>query len=240
MSDDRSKSSGSYMKKFNIMLEVLAAPDGGEWTGTKMERATDGRVRTTYFASLRDGHTRIPGADKLEYIAEAMGFPVQLWFRSVEWWEELLGRWKDGEDVKPALAGQESNVGEKSLGGLLNRLFELKINDDTGESFTNAEVSEKSGGVLSVGDVEALREDRLADPTWRQILALSDVFEVEPSYWSRHRIPWRPSPGLMRAAEGEESYIIFQNSMRLSRRDRSMLRVMSEHLKRERKEDTGG
>lgn len=238
MSDERSRASGSYPRKFNIMLKVLAAPDGGQWTGKKMERATGGQVRGTYFSSLRDGHTRIPGADKLEYIASAMGFPVQLWFRSVEWWEDLYERWKDGEDVRSDLAGQESETSEKGLGRLLNRLFELKINEETGEPFTNAGVSEKSGGVLSVEDVEALREDRLVDPTWRQILALCDVFEVDPSYWSEHRIPWRPSPGLMKAVEGEESYVIFQNSMRLSPRDRTMLRVMSEHLKRERGEDT--
>lgn len=234
----RPKKKSSYTSKFNIMLKVFAAPDGGEWTGTKMERATGGKVITSYFSSLRDGYIGIPRVDKIETISEAMGFPPQLWFKDVGWWEAVYEKWANGEEVEAALSGREEKPDRSYLSTLLNRLFELKINDETGEPFTSEEVSLLSGGVLSEEEVEALREGGLTDPTWAQILALCDVFEVDPSYWSEHRIPWRPSPAVMKAAENQESYLIFQNSLRLSGRDRSMLRVLSEHLRREQRKES--
>lgn len=236
--NERPKKKIPYTSKFNIMLKVFAAPDGGEWTGTKMERATGGKVITSYFSSLRDGHIGIPRVDKIEAISEAMGFPPQLWFKDIGWWEELYEKWERGEEVGSALRRQEEKSDRGYLSTLLNRLFELKTNDETGKPFTNREVSLSSGGVLSEEEVEALREGRLVDPTWAQILALCDVFEVDPSYWSERRIPWRPSPAVMRAVEDQESYLIFQNSLRLSGRNRSMLRVLSEHLKREQRKES--
>jgi hypothetical protein len=236
---ERQKKQSPYTRKFNIMLKVISGPDGGEWTGTKMERATGGKLLTSYFSSLRDGHIAIPRADKIEAIANAMGFPPQLWFKDVEWWEQVYERWEKGEDVGPSLAGDEEEIDGRNLSTLLNRLFELKINDKTGRPFTNEEVSQLSKGTLSVEEVEALREGRLTNPTWAQILALCDVFEVDPSYWSKRRISWRPSPAVMQALEHQESFLIFQNSLRLSPRDRSMLRILSDQMRREGRKGVG-
>ncbi len=222
-----------YAEKFNIMLKVFAAPDGGGWTGTKMERATRGAVITSYFSSLRDGHIKIPRADKLEQISEAMGFPVQLWFKDLAWWRDIYERWERGETVSQELSGEERRGLGNDLGVRLNRLIESRPSGETGRAYTDEEISRRSTGMLSREEVAALRRDSGMEPTWRQILALCEVFDVDPSYWSGGGLPWRPSPALMRAVEDQESYAIFQNSLGLSRRDRTMLRVMSEHLRRE-------
>lgn len=232
---EEAKKQTAYNRKFNIMLKVMAAPDGGEWTGTKMQRATGGEVQTSYFSSLRDGHISIPRADKLDAISRAMDFPPHLWFKSVDWWENLYSRWSRGERLEEALETEQDGASEgEDLAALLNRLFEDGQRED-GEAMTNAEVAARSGGALSSEDVQALRDGTMDDPSWTQILALCDIFGVDPSYWSQRRIAWRPSPSLARTAEDQESYVIFQNSLKLSEHDRGMLRTLSDHLWREQR-----
>ncbi len=231
------KNVGVYGEKFRIMLALFAAPDGGRWSGLKMARATGGKVGDTYFSALRDGHVEIPGADKIEAIAGAMGFPPELWFRDVGWWRELLERRERGEDVAAEIVGEGAEeLAERGglISELLNRLFEAVPDEETGEPFTEAEVAARSRGRLSEEDVAAMREGRIVDPTWAQVLALCDVFGVDPSYWAQGALAWRPSAGVSRAfGEDQESYVTFRNSLNLSPRNRSMLRILSEHLKRE-------
>lgn len=231
-----------YAEKFRIMLRLIPAPDGGEWSGTKMERATGGRVSTSYFSTLRDGHVETPRADKIEAVAEAMGFPPGLWFEDLRWWRELEETWERGGGVEAALGG--ASEGASGAGGrlarLLERLMETRVDPETGEPFTAERIAALSGGVLTVEDVEAILAGRLTDPTWAQVLALCDVFEVDPVYWSGRAVPsWRPSPALMEAARGAESYRIFQNSLKLSDKDRGMLKMLAEHLRREQREEEG-
>lgn len=231
MSEETEKQT-AYNRKFNIMLKVMSAPDGEEWTGTKMQRATGGEVRTPYFSSLRDGHISMPRADKLDAISRAMDFPPQLWFKSVDWWEDLYARWSRGEHLERTLHTEgEASEGEH-LAALLNRLLEDRQRKE-GRPVTDAEIAESSGGTLSAEDVRALRDGEMDGPSWTQILALCDIFGVDPSYWSRRRIAWRPSPSLTRTAEDHESYVIFQNSLKLSDHDRGMLKTLSDHLRRE-------
>lgn len=222
-----------YSKKFKIMLETLSHPDGGRWTGTKMERATGKKVSTSYFSALRDDHIDIPRADKVEAIAEAMGFPPGLWFRSLSWWEEARENWVKGRDLRAVLEeeGREANVSHLSL--LLERLIK-EHEKKTGELLTDEAIAKKSGGVLRKEDVGALRSGRLADPTWAQVLSLCDVFNVDASYWLMgDSLSWRPSPAVLEAVEGSDSYVIFQNSLKLSERDRTMLKMIAEHMRRE-------
>jgi hypothetical protein len=40
---------------------------------------------------------------------------------------------------------------------------------------------------------------------------------------------------VLEAAEGQEAYMIFQDSLQISKSDRGLLKMMAEHLKRERK-----
>ena len=228
-----------YGEKFRLMLELVAHPDGGAWTGAKMERATEGKIAPSYFSTLREGRIEVPRVDKVEAIARAMGFPPELWFKDLSWWRTLRERWEGGEDVAGALRqGREQEGGDGiRLTERLNRLFEIVVNERTGERFTNREVAELSRGTLREEDVAAMREGRLADPTWAQVLALCNAFEVEPSYWSERGYSWQPSAEVLKGVEDQDSYVVFRNSLNLSRSNRSMLRILSEHLRRE---ESGG
>jgi hypothetical protein len=229
----------AYARKFRLMLEMIPHPDAGRWTPTKMERATDGEVSVSYFSYLRDGRIDIPRADKIERIARAMDFPPELWFRTLHWWEEVYDRWQKGEDVGEELRETSRRGNGRRISRLLNGLFESRISGQTGQPYTNEGVARLSRGVLSEEEVAAMREGRLADPTWAQVLALCDVFEVDPTYWTERRFPWSPSPALSRAIEDPDSYVVFQNSLKLSKSNRSMLRTLSEHLRREEQRKGG-
>lgn len=221
-----------FARKFRIMLEVIPHPQGGTWSGTKMERATGGKVKTSYFSSLRDGHIHIPRVDKIEAIAEAMGFSPELWFRDLSWWQALHERLNEGGDVETPLRGYRKRSNGKRLSELLERLFKVKLNEETGRPFTNREVAVKSGGILTEEDVDALRDGRMANPTWAQVLVLCDVFGVDPSYWTERKNPWAISESVLEAMEEQDSYMIFQNSLKLSEDSRTMLRLLSDHLRR--------
>lgn len=220
---------GAFAGKFRIMLEMIPHPDGGKWSGTKMERATNGKIKTSYFSSLRDGHIDIPRVDKIEAIASTMGFLPQLWFKKLGWWENLRARGAAGDDVGTALGGSVEGTDGGRFDKLLQRLFEVRLNPETGEIFTLSEVAAKSGGVLDENDVRALLTGRLLSPTWGQVLALCEVFEIDPSYFSQRKNPW-PSRSAMRLVEDEDSYSIFQTSLKLSEDSRAVLRALSEHL----------
>jgi hypothetical protein len=216
------------------MLEMIAHPDGGRWTGAKMVKATDGRVTSSYFTSLRDGAVDVPRADKLEAIAEAMGFPTGLWFKDIEWWRTIYSRWLEGDTEALSLAHPDSSSERTAkLAQLVNRLFSVRINPETGALFTSTEVVERSGGALTIREIDRLRSGNLADPTWGQILALCEVFEVPTAFFSGWEVAWFPSPALLDAAKDRESYVTFTNSRKLSDRDRTLLHTISEHLRRE-------
>ena len=67
-------------ERFARLLALYRRPDGSEWGGRDLERATGGAVTRSYVSNLRKGRIGSPGLDKLEAIAGAMGFPPQLWF----------------------------------------------------------------------------------------------------------------------------------------------------------------
>lgn len=223
-----------YAQKFRIMLELIPHPDGGRWTGSKMERATGGTIAASYFSTFKEGRIDVPKADKLEAIAGAMGFAPGLWFEELSWWRGLREKAEGGADPATELEARGGNGGADRISRLLDRLFEARPNAQTGEPFTEAEVARESGGALSEQDVRDLRRGGLAEPTWAQVLALSEVFGVELSYWSGGEGIWRLPPALMRAARDPDAYVIFQNSLKLSDEGKGMLKALSEHLRRER------
>lgn len=224
---------GVYAEKFRLMLDLIPYPDGGRWTGARMERATGGVIAASYFSTLKDGRIEVPKADKLEAIAEAMGFAPGLWFEELAWWRGLREKAEVGADPVTELETRGGNRGTGRMSGLLDRLFEARLNAETGEPFTEAEVACRSGGALSEQDVGDLRRGSLAEPTWAQVLALSDVFGVDLSYWSDSGGDWGLSPALLRATRDPNAYVIFQNSLKLSEEGKGMLRALSEHLRRE-------
>ncbi len=67
-------------ERFGRLLDLYRKPDGSPWGGQDLENATGGAVTRSYVSNLRNGRIGSPGLDKLEAIANAMGFPPQLWF----------------------------------------------------------------------------------------------------------------------------------------------------------------
>ena len=67
-------------ERFAHLLALYRKPDGSEWGGQDLERATGGIVTRSYVSNLKKGRIENPGLAKLEAIAEAMGFPPSLWF----------------------------------------------------------------------------------------------------------------------------------------------------------------
>lgn len=66
--------------RFLGLLELYRKPDGGEWGGQDLEDATNGAVTRSYVSNLKNGRIENPGLAKLRAIANAMGFPPELWF----------------------------------------------------------------------------------------------------------------------------------------------------------------
>jgi transcriptional regulator with XRE-family HTH domain len=67
-------------ERFRRLLSLYRRPDGSEWGGQDLERATSGAVTRSYVSNLKNGRIENPGLAKLEAIAGAMGFPPALWF----------------------------------------------------------------------------------------------------------------------------------------------------------------
>lgn len=230
----------SYSLKFRIMLQVIPHPDGGYWTGTKMKLATNDVVSASYFTLLRNGGIDIPRADKIEAIANAMGFTPDLWFRDLAWWQDVYERWKRGDDVEAHIhSPQGAGDSKPRMVELVNQLFEERVNKDTGEPFTDAEVAEQSSDALSPEEVAALRSGTLDNPTWNQLLSLCSIFGVGLAYFNGSEPPVLHTEGVTFSADDDdqESYITFRNSVAMTKQDRSLLRSMSDHLKRQRSHD---
>lgn len=67
-------------ERFQRLLALYRRPDGGEWGGQDLEKATGRMVTRSYVSNLKSGRIENPGLSKLEAIAGAMGFPPALWF----------------------------------------------------------------------------------------------------------------------------------------------------------------
>ena len=77
-------------EEFRRLLALYRRPDGSEWGGQDLERATGGAVTRSYVSNLKNGRIGNPGLLKLEAIARAMGFPSELRFGPMEG-ERVLG-----------------------------------------------------------------------------------------------------------------------------------------------------
>ncbi len=67
-------------QRFELFLDTYRRPDGGRWTGQKLDVATGGVVTRSYVTNLRKGRIENPGYEKMRMIAKAMGFPPEAWF----------------------------------------------------------------------------------------------------------------------------------------------------------------
>ena len=203
-------------RRFEALLDAYRRADGSRWSGQALHDATAGVVTRSYVTNLRKGRIRNPGYEKLSAIANAMGFPPELWF--------------EGEDrTELALAGSEER---RDIAGKLNHLFEVIRNQKTGEPYTDAEVARMSLGGLTGRDgglseevVRRLRSGEIPNPSVNQVVALADVFGVRPSYFVDRREEGSAllDREAMGALEDETTNAILHKSMRLPKRERDMI-----------------
>jgi transcriptional regulator with XRE-family HTH domain len=204
-------------QKFEVLRDRFRRPDNTRWNGQQLQDATGGVVTRSYVSMMSKGRIENPGFDKLRAIAKAMGFPPELWFEDVE---------KPGT-AAPAVRGEE----HQSIAERVNHLFDTIRNERTGEPYTSAAVARMSLGDLKEDEVEGIRTGRIGDPTIVQILALSEVFGVDPSYFlDRSRKPPLLDREALEALGDQRSRLLLHKSLDLSDREKDMLIDMIEHL----------
>ena len=213
-----------YAEMFRTLLEAYPLEDGTKWTGPKMERATGGLVNSAYFSNLLGGRINQPGLDKLKAIAEVMGFPAQLWLEDPETW---------------GVSGPEESIRftstSVSLAELLNYLFDSITDEQTGETFTSADIAHRTSGKITDSQVQQMRDGHLESPKIETVLALSEAFGVDFSYWFR-RSNGKPlvDDHVIQALQNEDSRLILARSSELSKDQKDMLLVLMEQLKNNR------
>lgn len=227
-----------YAERFKKMLRLYPHASGRPWRGKDFEEATNGYVVGSYITALRKGRIENPGVQKLKKIAEVMGAPFDLWLEDPEDWDRdaraYLAPKRPAEERSEAAnrkAGPES-PGSSTLAGLLNRLFDEVRNGMTGEPYTNREISTLTQGRLSEDEVRRMREDDLENPTRGQLLALSDAFDIDPSYWFG-RGSRRPvlNPDLAEALKDDKNYALLHKSLGLRDSDKDIVMVLMEQLR---------
>lgn len=214
----------NYADMFRALLEAYPREDGTSWTGPKMEHATGGLVNSAYFSNLLNGRINQPGLDKLKAIADVMGFPAQLWL-------EDPGMW-GATGPQETLRFTSTSV---SFAELLNSLFETITNEKTGEPFSPAEIVNITSGQVNELQLQQMRDGRMENPTIETVLALSEAFGIDFSYWFR-RNKGRPLVGdhILEALRNEDSRLILARSSELSKDQKDMLLVLMEQLKKNR------
>jgi transcriptional regulator with XRE-family HTH domain len=92
-------------QRFERLLDSYRRPDGRRWGGKDLQEATKGIITKPYVTHLRKGRIQNPGYEKLKAIAEAMGFPPELWFEDAN--ESLV----DVSGVRPSwLVDRDDNL----------------------------------------------------------------------------------------------------------------------------------
>lgn len=214
-----------YARMFARLLETYPHPKGGKWTGPRMQEATGGFVNAAYFSNLLAGRIKQPGLDKLKAIAEVMGFPPQLWLDEPDRWGGL------GHEPEGSSPGT-------TLKDLLNNLFASVVDERTGETLTNAEVSRRTAGKVDEAELEAMRSGTLDNPTVEQVLALSEAFDVDPAYWFR-RGKNKPlvDQEIVEALRNEDNRLLLHRSLGLSKDQKDMLLILMEQLEKRDEEE---
>ena len=202
-----------YGKRFRWLQQRYKKPDGSKWTPAEIERATNGFVRANWLTNLVHGRFHQPGTDRLQAVAQVMGFPVEMWFR---------------KETPSELFGQAPPT---SLAGKLNALFEKIPNRRTGKPFTNAEVAELTFGKLSEEQIEAARTGRVEDLAGAQYKALSNVFGVDVAYWYAEPDELPPlDEGWLEAARTEEGRAVLNKFHNRSKEQKDMILFLLDQL----------
>lgn len=215
-----SESGKAYARRFEILLGLYPRTGGQPWKMSELAEASGGRLSQGYLSTLRKGKIGRPGFEQLSSISELMGFDAALWRVDPDKLERL------------ARAGRPKGAGAPNYAALLEALFETRPNPQTGEPYTEAEVSEASGGSLTRETVTRIRSGEFWNPSMAQLIALADVFGVSPAYWSR--TPGRPplvDPETRAVLEDEAALALAWSAHGLSRSDQDIVRLLVEAMK---------
>ncbi|MDP9474278.1 MAG: hypothetical protein M3R38_00990 [Actinomycetota bacterium] len=206
----------TFGKRLALFLDRYRKPDGSNWTPKEIEAATNGFVTASYLSNLKADRIRQPGYDRLKSIATAMRFPPALWYEPSESWEEAEHRHRRRQP---------------SLARALTVLMQTSLNDRTGKPFTAEDVARLSGGRLTPDQVRGLQTGELTDPAMSQLVALSEVFGVEPGFW------YSPSKDLMtldgetfNALRNEKTHLILSKIHGRPDAEKDMILRTIEHL----------
>ncbi len=215
-----SSSGHRYAEKFRRLLQDYPNPEtGAPWKGVELEKATNGVVNSSWISALKNGQNNRPGLDKLRAISDAMGFRFDLWLREP-------GEWKRPADGQLAISA--ASVAEK-----LRHLYEASARAG-GEPLDDRRVAEMSQGRLSEAQVEELRSGRRPNPNRNELLALSDVFDVDFSYWDDQERPPLADPETLAALRDPSTVAILHKSRGIPKDDRDLIMIMLEEMERRR------
>jgi transcriptional regulator with XRE-family HTH domain len=204
-------------RKFEALLNAYRRPDGSMWTGQQIQEATDGFVSRSYVTQLRKGRIANPRLDKLQALAEVMGFPPQLWFEDVS---------DPGGTPRVAPPEQMPTIPER-----LESLLRSAADGRSGEPYSDADVARLSMGELTEREVTGIRTGAIPDPSMEQVLALAEVFAIEPSYFldTEAKAPLLDRASL-EALSSQKARIILHKSLELSDREQDLIIDMINRL----------
>jgi transcriptional regulator with XRE-family HTH domain len=210
-----------YAEKFKRLLQLYPNPETGlPWKGVELEKATNGVVNSSWISALKKGQNNRPGLDKLRAISDAMGFPFDLWLKDPAEWKRPVY----GETLTSA-----ASVAEK-----LNYLFSASAKE-RGEPLDEKRVAEMSQGRLSESQVRELRTGQRPNPSRNELLALSDVFDVDFSYWDDRERPPLADPETLAALRDPSTVAILHKSRGIPQDDRDLIVIMLEEMERRRR-----
>jgi hypothetical protein len=140
-----------------------------------------------------------------------MGFPPERWF-------------EEGAEFDQGGRAVELPDDRQNLSDRLNRLFEAIKNERTGEPHTNADIARMSLGDLTEEEVEGIRNGTISNPSIAQVIALADVFGVQPSFFlDRGKKPPLIDAEAIEILRDETVRAIARKCLHLPLRDRQMI-----------------
>ena len=187
------------------------------WTGQQIQQATDGFVSRSYITQLRKGRIANPRLDKLQALAEVMGFPPQLWF-------------EDAPDLggTPHVAPPEQSA---TISDRLEALIRTTADERSGEQYSNADIARLSMGALTEQEVAGIRTGAISDPSVEQVLALAEAFAIDSSYFlERETKPPLLDRASLEGLANQKARIILHKSLELSDREQDLIIDMINRL----------
>lgn len=212
-----------YAQRFARMLELYPHPAGRQWRGKDFEVATNNYVTGSYITALKKGRIENPGVERLRTISEVMSAPFEMWLVEPEDW----GR-------SPREAGVPEGASD-TLADLIEHLFATIVDERSGRPYSNRDVSAMTHGRLAEDDIARMRSGELKNPTRGQLLALSDAFDIDPSYWfgRGERKPVLDSE-LADALRNDKTYALLNKSLSLDDADKDIVMSLMEQLEARR------